>query len=191
MSEIVHYKGTAEKICIGLTESEEKAKEILSSRSKEVDDYYDSALECLSQEFYKEFFFHLKTKTLYQLENSGHEPDEEIIKAEAKGDAIEYELRYYNGGAGFEECLDEAFDKLVNEQRTEEVQDKVLMLTEKQSNLRSANNLRDFCKYVMHDESDLHNDSKAWIKDNLGIDICYKTGELCQHGCNGLCKESC
>ena len=29
-----------------------------------------------------------------------------------KDGTIEYELRYYNGGAGFGECMEEAFDKL-------------------------------------------------------------------------------
>jgi len=114
MSETVHYKGIATKIeCSneGLNNNQ-MAEQILKERGKTVEDYYDSALECLCGEFYHEYFYHKKTDTLYKLENKEHEPDEEIIRAEDKTENIEYELRYYNGGAGFEECLEEAFDKL-------------------------------------------------------------------------------
>ena len=114
MSETVHYKGIATKI----EQPNDKtlldvAKGILKSRNKEIADYYDNAIECLVQEFYDEYFYHPKTQTLYSITKSAHDLEEEIIKAEPREDGtIEYELRYYNGGAGFEECMEEAFDKL-------------------------------------------------------------------------------
>ena len=114
MSRTVHYRGVAKKVWqpMGLSLND-VAKTILRERNKEIADYYDDALECLVDSFYQEFFYHKKTETLYQLDNNEHEPDDEIIRAHKNKDGvIEYELRYYNGGAGFDECLEEAFDKL-------------------------------------------------------------------------------
>ena len=114
MSETVHYKGIATKI----EQPNDKtlldvAKEILNDRNKEIADYYDNAIECLVQEFCDEYFYHPKTQTLYSITKTDHDLEGEIIKAETKEDGtIEYELRYYNGGGGFEECMIEAFDKL-------------------------------------------------------------------------------
>jgi len=31
----------------------------------------------------------------------------------------------------------------------------------------AANEIREFCKYVMHPESDLHKDAEDWIKERL------------------------
>ena len=116
MSETVHYKGVATKIEQPNNQTLiDVAKDILKERNKEIDDYYDNAIECLTQEFYNEFFYYPKTQTLYSITKTDHDLEEEIIKAEPKEDGtIEYELRYYNGGAGFEECMEEAFDKLHN-----------------------------------------------------------------------------
>jgi len=114
MSETVHYKGIATKINqVNGKTLMQVAKDILKDRNKEIADYYDNAIECLCDSFYREFFYHSKTQTLYKLDNNEYEPDEDIIKANQKEDGtIEYELRYYNGGAGFDECIEEAFDKL-------------------------------------------------------------------------------
>jgi hypothetical protein len=39
--------------------------------------------------------------------------DEDIIEAIDNGDgSFDYLLKFYNGGVGFHECLQEAFDKL-------------------------------------------------------------------------------
>jgi hypothetical protein len=114
MSKTVHYRGVATKI----EQPHDKTlldvvKGILKERNYVVADYYNNALECLTQEFCDEYFYHPKTQTLYSITKTDHDLDEEIIKAEPKDDGtIEYELRYYNGGAGFEECMEEAFDKL-------------------------------------------------------------------------------
>ena len=101
MSETVHYKGVAIKI----EQPNDKtlldvAKGILKERNYDIPDYYDNAIECLTQD-------------LYKITKEHHDLDEEIIKADLMDDGtIVYELRYYNGGAGFEECMEEAFNKL-------------------------------------------------------------------------------
>jgi hypothetical protein len=113
MSETVHYKGVATRI----NQPKDKtlidvAKDILKERDKEISDHYNNAIECLCDNYSHEFFYHPKTQTLYKITKEDL-VDEEIIKAQQKKDGtIEYELKYYNGGVGFDECLEEAFDKL-------------------------------------------------------------------------------
>ena len=115
MSETVHYRGIATKIEQPFEKSlVEVAKEILRERNIEIATYYDNAIECLCDEFGNEFFFHPKTKNLYKIEHTERDNDEEIIKAIEKEDnTIEYELKYYNGAAGFSECLEQAFDEMI------------------------------------------------------------------------------
>jgi hypothetical protein len=114
MSETVHYKGIATKIyqSSGQTTSQ-KAEEILKNRNKEIASYYNNPLECLCNEYDEEFFYHSKTDSLYKLTCENIDESDDIIRAkEISKDSYEYELRFYNGGAGFRECLEEAFDKL-------------------------------------------------------------------------------
>ena len=111
MSETVHYKGKAVKIdCKNI---EEYALKVLEKKSKEREDYYDTAIEQITQDYYEEFFYDSEKEILYSITYESHDLEEEIIKAEKQPDgSIAFELRYYNGGAGFEECLQEAMNKL-------------------------------------------------------------------------------
>ncbi|MFT6125800.1 MAG: glycosidase [Flavobacteriaceae bacterium] len=114
MSETVHYKGTA--ILIAKEDKAEiEAEKILNNRGFKKSDYHDTFSEALGDELYKEYFYHKKTKSLYSIDYTDHDLEEEIIEAKYVGfdnSQIGFELRYYNGGAGFEECLQEAMDKL-------------------------------------------------------------------------------
>jgi|GEM_PF-2346808 hypothetical protein len=117
MSETVHYIGFATKIMQphGKTVMD-VAKSILKEKGYEINEYFkEDAILCLTEDFDSEFFFYPKTQSLYKITRVEHEPDEDIIEAKLIGfddSQIAYELRYYNGGAVFEECLEEAFDKL-------------------------------------------------------------------------------
>lgn len=114
MSETVHYKGVATKI----EQTNDKtlidvATDILKERNKKIDKYYDNAIECLIDEFPDEYFYYIETQTLYNITRTSYDLDAEIIKAKLNSDnSIEYELKYYNGGGSFVECLEEAFNKL-------------------------------------------------------------------------------
>lgn len=112
MSETVHYRGKAIKIA---TEEncEKVASSILKERDREMVSYYCSALEYLCDIFDEEYFYYSPSETLFHITTEEMDADDEIIRANynSSGD-IEYELRYYNGGAGFSECLEEAMDKL-------------------------------------------------------------------------------
>lgn len=115
MSETVHYRGRLILVAIGLEGSKEYAMNILSERNKAVDDYYKgNVIECLCDEYYEEFFFHQKTQDLYKIESKNNvHVYEDIIEAKRISyGVIEYELKYYNGGAGFSECMEEALNNL-------------------------------------------------------------------------------
>jgi hypothetical protein len=116
MSETVHYKGTATKIYQDLGKTvEEMAQQILLNRGFDSKpSWADNYIEALCEMFSNEFFYHPKSMSLYKVDRWEHEQDEEIIKANKIGtDKFEFELRYYNGGAGFGECLEEALDEVV------------------------------------------------------------------------------
>lgn len=112
----------------------------------------------------------------------------------SKKDLIVGILKMFEKGTNdIEETADfilSQFFVALNEQKVKQVQNAALSYTEKQANQKAATAIRDFCKSVMHEDSDLHKDSTAWIKENLGIDICYKTNEPCKFDCKGLCRES-
>jgi hypothetical protein len=115
MSETVHYRGRAIKVAVGLEGSKEYAMSVLRERNKAVEDYYNgNVIECLCDNYDEEFFFHPKTNNIYKIDSKNDiELDDEIITAKVIDEGvIEWELRYYNGGAGFSECMEEAFDKL-------------------------------------------------------------------------------
>ena len=115
MSETVHYKGNAKRVDLkGLT-LEEFAQNYIKIQGLEVPSYSDSALEYLTDRWRGLFFFYPRNQTLYNITLESIDQDDEIIKAEFSSvdESINYELRYYNGGAGFEECLEEAFDKII------------------------------------------------------------------------------
>jgi len=113
MSETVHYRGTLTKVDTKGKTVNEYATEFIDSKGIGVDDYYDSPVEHLVDDFYEIFYYHKPSKTLYLIKRQRVEIDEDIIKAERlDSGVIEFELKYYNGGAGFEECLDEAIENM-------------------------------------------------------------------------------
>ncbi len=116
MSETVHYRGTAKRVDLkGLT-NEEFAQNYLEENNLEIKiSYYENALECLVDQLWEKFFFYPRNQSLYKLTTEEIGIDDDIIKAEFDNtcEGINYELRFYNGGAGFDECLEEAFDKIV------------------------------------------------------------------------------
>ena len=114
MSETVHYRGVATKINIPSDKSLiNVAEDILKKEKVKIDNYYENTLQQLNEDCSDSYFFHSKTGTLYSLESKEIDLYEDIIRAEIKDETtIEYELKFYNGGAGFSECLEEAFAKL-------------------------------------------------------------------------------
>lgn len=114
MSETVHYRGVAKKLMLDNDEETylDFAKRELEVRNKPKKDYYSDEIEQLCGDYGEEFFFY--KNVLYLLDYEELEQDEEIIKASIIDDnTINFELRFYNGGAGFDECLEEAFNEIL------------------------------------------------------------------------------
>jgi hypothetical protein len=115
MSETVHYRGVATKIEQPNDKTLiEVAESILKERNIELDEYYEgNSIKQLCEDMHYEFFYYPGTNSLYSITRECVDQYDDIIQAELKDNGtIEYDLKYYNGGAGFEECLEEAFDKL-------------------------------------------------------------------------------
>lgn len=112
MSETVHYRGKAILQASG-SDVEPKAQHFLLLRGEnEKPNYYDTWVEFLTQEFYKEFFYYEPKKELYMINYEELDPNELIQAYKNVDGSIDFHLLYHNGGAGFEECLEEAMDKL-------------------------------------------------------------------------------
>lgn len=112
MSETVHYRGTmraVEKLDNESTESQ--CKRLLCN--KELPSYYDSYQEMLLDEFYEEFV--ICNDVLYSvLKTEEIDPDENMFIASVNenGD-INFEVKYYNGGCGFNEAIEYALEKVL------------------------------------------------------------------------------
>ena len=113
MSETVHYKGKAKKLSDPYLTTLGLAQKILKDKGLAKLEYYDNEIEHLVNDLGNDFFYYPKTNTLYEITVEGVDADDDIIRANFNQDGtIDYELRFYNGGTGFEECLEEAFDNL-------------------------------------------------------------------------------
>jgi hypothetical protein len=116
MSETVHYKGTLQIIKPEGT-LEDYCKEVMEVRGIEMSDYYKkwkdgSYIHALCGECYNEFLY-IKGN-LYQVLSQEYKEDwEDIAEAKLRDDGkIDYEVKYYNGGAGFEEMIAVALKKI-------------------------------------------------------------------------------
>lgn len=115
MSETVHYRGTATEVKVPKGKALlEVVESILKERGVQIKPYHSDALECLIDNFYYEYFYLDSKNILYKITKEDVSTDGDIIHAEIdeKG-FIKYELKYYNGGAGFQECLEEAITKII------------------------------------------------------------------------------
>ena len=111
MSETVHYKGKlTHKIAMPekFDTWEKQALWLRDDRGFTLDQ-----LDLEEKEFWlnESNVYHHKG-SWYNFEKVEHDVDEEIIHAENIGEEVHFQLKFYNGGACLEECLDEAMDKL-------------------------------------------------------------------------------
>tara|TARA_R110000868_G_scaffold76573_2_gene220076 strand:- start:16918 stop:17280 length:363 start_codon:yes stop_codon:yes gene_type:complete len=115
MSRTEHRIGKIREVVMpeGTTTNEFAGALLLEDGIKEIPDYYNDNLEYLTDELYEQFHYHRPSDTLYEIIEDMDYDDEEIIIATDNGDGtINFNLKFYNGGAGFGECLDEALGKL-------------------------------------------------------------------------------
>ena len=109
MSETEHYKGTLTKVKRLENESlEEQCKRLLEYRGL-LD--YDSYEEMLLDEFYKEYYVY--NGILYSIHKESINSDGDIFNAdEGENGVINFEVRYYNDGCGFNEAIEEALENI-------------------------------------------------------------------------------
>jgi len=111
MSYWEHYKGTLTKVERLENESlEEQCKKLLEEKMLQeviLPDYYDSYAEMLLDEFYNEYYVY--NDMLYSMCRESIDSDGDIFNAnEEENETINFEVRYYNGGCGFNEAIERA-----------------------------------------------------------------------------------
>jgi len=113
MSETVYHRGYLIKVNTPVNKTlNEFVIDLLKNRNKSVPNG-ETPINFLGENFSEEFFYYKKTKTLYKIEDTKIDLDEDLIEAKIVNDhTIEYDLKFYNGGTGLEECLEESLDKL-------------------------------------------------------------------------------
>lgn len=115
MSETVHYKGILTEVLPNEGEDiQDIAKRILDHHNEEVEDYYKDALECLMDRFYQGYV--VIDDKIYEVLKKDIDPDKDLFNAFMHSDGtIEFEVKYYDGGCGFDEAIDHAVDNIEEE----------------------------------------------------------------------------
>ncbi|MFS0878003.1 hypothetical protein [Solibacillus isronensis] len=110
MSETVHYKGVLKKVERFDGENlEQQCKRLLGN--KELPSYFDSYEEFLLDNYYKTMT--VQNDTVYEVKAIEVDADSDIFNATLLNDGqIEFEVRYYNGGCGFDEAIEEAIKNI-------------------------------------------------------------------------------
>ena len=114
MSEMEHHIGKLKKVEPLENETTiQLMNRILFEHGKiEMPSYCSDIKDWFSDEFREKYFLH--NDIVYKVSDKEFEDDSDIIQAELESDGtIKYQLRYYNGGACFDECLEEALNKLL------------------------------------------------------------------------------
>ena len=115
MSEMEHIKGRLIPVFESLP-VEEACRAVLTLQDQPEDDSYSSAVEHLQEYGCRRFY--IGPDAVYAMESKGLCLDDDICTAEQKSNGqVVFELRYYNGGASFDEMLDCAMKEISNEQK--------------------------------------------------------------------------
>lgn len=110
MSEVVHYRGKLYEVEKLENETlEEQCKRLLEN--KELDEFYDSYKEMLLDDLSDYFTEH--NEVIYRITKENVDIDEDIFQMNKNEDgSISFEVKYYNGGCGFSEAIEEAFENI-------------------------------------------------------------------------------
>lgn len=108
MSETVHYRGILRKLERLKGESlEEQCKRLMNN--KDLPSYYDTYQDYLAEDRYQDMT--IQNGNVYRVEKEEINPYEDIFTSDIQenGD-IKFEVRYYNGGCGFDEAIMKAIE---------------------------------------------------------------------------------
>jgi len=74
----------------------------------------EDTLEWFEDVFQNKYYFHQESESLYKLENKEFDPNTEAIIATPITDTtFDYLMVFYNGGASYNECMDEAYSGML------------------------------------------------------------------------------
>ena len=112
MSETEHYVGKL--IPVEMKGSlEDTARQILSEMGEEKKDYYESYLEQLEDDGYKQYI--ITSTDIYKVKMEEVDPDYDILRSNYNDNGvIDFEVRYYNGGCSFDEAVKKALKRIKN-----------------------------------------------------------------------------
>jgi len=112
MSEQVIESGTARRICIKASDTEEEVyRKICNKESYERNDYYDSWEETLREEGYDKYI--ITDHGLFVVESCESQDGYDVFHAtENEEGVINFVLSYYNGGCSHSEAFEYAINKL-------------------------------------------------------------------------------
>ena len=106
MSYTEHFSGTLTPIKIKNT-LEETAKDIVEFQGDKLETYHNNYIDALNDYQYKEYV--VLNDKIYKVEMKEFDGEDDIFESKLNADgSISFELRYYNGGCGFDEAIKEA-----------------------------------------------------------------------------------
>lgn len=107
MSETESWQGKLVPVDLeGLTNEEWMKKEL----DRPLPDYYDNWAEFFADENYRNYYYHYPSETLYKIEATRFDAEGFVIGVK-EGENYTFMFSYYNGGASFDEMLEEVINK--------------------------------------------------------------------------------
>jgi len=113
MSDMEAHKGKLVPMNLEGDTLEERAKDACSQLNIESTGAHETWLECLHDRGYRKVY--IRGNLIYEIKDTELDASG-FSEAEANNDGtINYSMLYYNGGASFDEVLDDAVDRIYNE----------------------------------------------------------------------------
>ena len=117
MSETVHYTGKIKPVTIPIgIDLNTYAKQLCEELNIKEDNYWlkhsnGNYIDLLTEN--REDYIYVKNVLYLVLTQAEHDLEDEIARITVNSDGTyDYEVRYYNGGAGFDEMLTECLQKI-------------------------------------------------------------------------------
>ncbi len=124
MSRTEHRKGRLLKIENGGSTLEDICKTLYKQNTEEpLKSYYTNYTEYISEDDR----YVIADGSVYEIiENNEIDENEDIAEATMLDNGeIEYEIRFYNGGAGFSEMVEKSIEKMNNQKRVKKLTERV------------------------------------------------------------------
>ena len=112
MSETEVHRGKLVPMILNGVTVEERAKDACEKLGFELQDFHTSHLDCLRDEGYRKVYRH--NGVTYRIEDEQLDPYGFTEASKNKDGSIDYFISYFNGGAGFDEVIDAAMNRMAN-----------------------------------------------------------------------------